>query len=45
MHPSRPKEPNHHPRVKFVSEANNLLDNYPAKKIDVEEKSINIHLS
>jgi hypothetical protein len=45
MHPLRPEEPDHHAWVKFVSEANKLLDNYPAKKIEVEEKSINIHLS
>lgn len=44
MHPLRPKQPDHHARVKFVSEANKVLDNYPAKKIEVEEKSINIHL-
>ena len=44
MHPLRPGQPDHHARVKFVSEANKVLDNYPAKKIEVEEKSINIHL-
>jgi len=45
MHPLRPEAPDHHAKAKFVSEANKLLDNYPAKKIEVEEKSINIHLS
>ena len=44
MHPLRPEQPDHHARVKFVAEANKVLDNYPAKKIEVEEKSINIHL-
>ena len=45
MHPLKPKQPDHHARVKFVSEANKVLDNYPAKKIEIEEKSINIHLT
>jgi len=44
MHPLRPEQPDHHARVKFVAEANKVLDNYPAKKIEVEEKAINIHL-
>lgn len=45
MHPLRPEQPDHHARVKFVSEANKVLDNYPAKKIEIEEKSIVIHLT
>lgn len=45
MHPLRPEQPDHHARVKFVSEANKVLDNYPAKKIEIEEKSINIQLT
>jgi hypothetical protein len=45
MHPLRPRQPDHHARVKFVSEANKVLDNYPAKKIEVEDKSIVLHLT
>ena len=45
MHPIRPDQPDHHARAKFVSEANKVKDNYPPKKIQVEDRSINIHLT
>jgi len=44
-HPMRPKMPDHHARVKFVSEANRILDNYPATKIQSEERIYNITLT
>jgi hypothetical protein len=45
MHPIKPDQPDHHARIKFIQEANKILDNYPAKKIEIEEKSINLHLT
>jgi len=45
MHPMRPKLPDHHARVKFVSEANRIKDNYPATKFQSEERIITINLS
>jgi len=45
MHPMRPKLPDHHARVKFVSEANRILDNYPATKFQSEERIITITLT
>jgi hypothetical protein len=32
-------------RAKFVSEANKIKNNYPAKKIEIEEKGIIVHLT
>ena len=32
-------------RSKFVSEANKIMDNYPAKKIKIEERGVIVHLS
>jgi len=45
MHPFRPEQPDHAVRVRFVSETNKLRDNYPAKKVEVEAKVVNLHLS
>jgi hypothetical protein len=45
MHPFKPAQPDHNVRVKFIQEANKLLDNYPAKKIEIEEKVIKLNLS
>lgn len=45
MHPFKPNQPDHNVRVKFIQEANKLLDNYPAKKIEIEEKIIKLNLS
>lgn len=45
MHPFKPKQPDHSVRHKFVQEVNKLRDNYPAKKIEVEEKVIQLNLS
>jgi len=44
-HPMKPEMPDHHARVKFVSEANRILDNYPATKIQSEERIYNITLT
>lgn len=44
-HPMRPRMPDHHARVKFVSEANRILDNYPAHKFQSEERIITINLT
>lgn len=44
-HPMRPEMPDHHARVKFVSEANRIRDNYRATKIQSEERIINISLT
>lgn len=45
MHPIKPEQPDHHARAKFVSEANKVKDNYPPKKVEIEEKSTRIVLS
>lgn len=45
MHPFRPNQPDHGVRVKFIQEANKLLDNYPAKKIEIEEKAVHLHFT
>jgi hypothetical protein len=44
-HPMKPDLPDHHARIKFVSEANRVLDNYPATKIQSEERIFNITLT
>ena len=44
-HPMRPKMPDHHARVKFVSEANRILGNYAPTKIQSEERIFNITLT
>ncbi|MCJ7563857.1 MAG: hypothetical protein MUP52_04625 [Candidatus Aminicenantes bacterium] len=44
-HPMRPEMPDHHARVKFVSEANRLLGNYAPTKFQHEERIFNITLS
>jgi len=44
-HPMRPKMPDHHARVKFVSEANRIRDNYPATKFQSEQRIIKIILT
>jgi len=45
MHPFKPEQPDHHARIKFIQEANKLLDNYPAKKIEIEEKAVHLHFT
>jgi hypothetical protein len=45
MHPIRPEQPDHNARAKFEREANQVLDNYPPKKIQSEQRVIEIHLS
>ena len=45
MHPFKPDQPDHGVRIKFIQEANKILDHYPAKKVQVEEKSVRIVLS
>lgn len=45
MNVMKPSMPDHHARVKFVSEANRILDNYPATKIQSEERIYNITLT
>jgi hypothetical protein len=44
-HPFRPKQPDHNIRLKAAHEANVAKDNYPVKKIEIEEKSTRIVLS
>jgi hypothetical protein len=44
-HPMKPELADHHARIKFVSEANRVLDNYPATKFQHEERIFNINLS
>lgn len=44
-HPMRPKMPDHHARVKFISEANRIFGNYAPTKIQSEERIYNISLS
>jgi hypothetical protein len=44
-HPMRPKMPDHHARVKFVSEANRIFGNYAPTKIQTQERIFNITLS
>jgi hypothetical protein len=44
-HPMRPEMPDHHARIKFVSEANRVLDNYPATKFQHEQRIYNITLT
>ena len=44
MHPMRPKQKDHHARYKFVTEANKILDNYPPKKVQIQEQSVVLHL-
>ena len=45
MHPLRPVLPDHNARAKFVREANMLLDHYPPKKIQQDQRVIEIHLT
>jgi len=45
MHPLRPALPDHNARAKFVREANTILDNYPPKKIQQDQRVIEIHLT
>jgi hypothetical protein len=45
QHPFRPKQPDHSVRLKAVHEANVTKDNYPAKKIEIEEKAIHLHFT
>ncbi|MEA3420972.1 MAG: hypothetical protein U9Q97_04750 [Acidobacteriota bacterium] len=45
-HPmSKDDKPDFNARAKFVSEANKIKDNYPAKKLEIEEKGIIVHLN
>jgi len=44
MHPMHPKQKDQNARYKFVTEANKILDNYPPKKVQVEERSVVLHL-
>jgi len=44
-HPMRPKMPDHHARVKFVSEVNRIVGNYAPTKIQSEERIFNITLT
>jgi len=45
-HPlSKDDKPDWHARHKFVSEANKLKDNYPAKRIEIDERAVHIHLT
>lgn len=45
MHPLKPNQPDHNARAKFVREANSILDNYPPKKIQQDQRVIEIHLT
>jgi hypothetical protein len=45
QHPFRPKQPDHGIRLKAAHEANVTKDNYPAKKIEVEEKAVHLHFT
>ncbi|MDP2915507.1 MAG: hypothetical protein Q8O91_08650 [Candidatus Aminicenantes bacterium] len=45
MHVIKGDKPDHHARIKFVSEANRILDNYPATKFQSEERIITINLT
>ena len=45
MHPFRPKQPDFGVRVKYIQEANKILDHYPAKRVEVEERSVKIVIS
>ncbi|MCJ7563851.1 MAG: hypothetical protein MUP52_04595 [Candidatus Aminicenantes bacterium] len=45
MNAMKPEMPDHHARIKFVSEANRVLDNYPATKFQHEERIITINLT
>lgn len=46
MHPlAKTPMPDHHARHKFVGETNKLLDNYPSKKIEIDEKKAVLHLT
>ena len=45
MHPFRPKQPDHNIRLKAAHEANVTKDNYPAKKIQIDEKVAHLHLT
>lgn len=44
-HPKNPDMKDYHAIDKFVKEANRLKDNYPATKIQSEQKVVHIHLS
>jgi hypothetical protein len=44
-HPMKPDLPDHHARIKFVSEANRIFGNYAPTKIQSEERIFNINLS
>jgi len=44
-HPFKPEQKDFHAIDKFVKEANRIKDNYPATKIQSEQKIINIHLT
>jgi hypothetical protein len=44
-HPMKPEMPDHHARIKFVSEANRIRDNYPAIKFQSEQRIIKVILT
>jgi len=44
-HPKNPDMKDYHAIDKFVKEANRLKDNYPATKIEAEQKVVHIHLT
>jgi len=44
-HPKNPEMKDYHAIEKFVKEANRLKDNYPAVKVESEQKVVHIHLS
>lgn len=41
----KPEMADHHVRLKAVAEANKILDNYPAKRIEMDSRVVNINLS
>jgi hypothetical protein len=46
IHPlSKDNKPDWNARHKFVSEANKIKDNYPAKRIEIDERSVHINLT
>jgi len=45
MHPFKPSQPDHSVRLRAAQEANKVKDNYPAKKIEVEEKAVHLHFT
>jgi hypothetical protein len=45
-HPlSKENKPDWNARYKFVQEANRVKDNYPAKRIEIDERAVHIHLT